>query len=195
MTGEGTAFLYPFIDGEERDQGSLLADLAASARGKAVESHRLACATLDDNATAVAAAARDLVDRFEARGRLFCFGNGGSATDALTMVTRFAAPPWGRPLPAHSLVSDQAVLTAIGNDVGFDIVFQRQLIALAGPGDAAVGFSTSGNSANLMAAFAWATSHGLLTLGFAGYDGGQMAASGSLDHCFVVRSQSVHRIQ
>jgi D-sedoheptulose 7-phosphate isomerase len=111
----------------------------------------------------------------------------------------FAAPPTGAPayraMPALNLAADQAVVTALGNDVGFDLVFSRQIIAHAAARDIAVAFSTSGNSRDLMAALREAHGRGLLTVGFAGYDGGEMAASGDVDYCFVVRSQSVHRIQ
>ncbi len=87
-------------------------------------------------------------------------------------------------------------MTALGNDVGFELVFSRQLIAHGRPHDIAMGFSTSGNSDNLMRAFAEARKQGMLTVGIAGTDGGRMAAEGSpVEQCFVVRSDSVHRIQ
>jgi D-sedoheptulose 7-phosphate isomerase len=98
-------------------------------------------------------------------------------------------------LPALNLAADQAVVTALGNDVGFDLVFSRQIIAHAAARDIAVAFSTSGNSRDLMAALREAHGRGLLTVGLAGYDGGEMAASGDVDYCFVVHSQSIHRIQ
>jgi D-sedoheptulose 7-phosphate isomerase len=87
------------------------------------------------------------------------------------------------------------VLTALANDVGFELVFSRQLIAHAGPADLAVGFSTSGDSANVVRAFEEARRRDLLTVGFAGYRGGAMAVSDDVEHCFVVASDSVHRIQ
>jgi D-sedoheptulose 7-phosphate isomerase len=123
------------------------------------------------------------------------FGNGGSSTDAALLVTLFAAPPWGAALPARNLVADSAVLTALGNDVGFDLVFSRQLIAHAQPDDIAIGLSTSGNSRNVLNAFAESARRGLLTIGLAGYAGGDMAASGHVEHCFVIDADSVHRIQ
>ena len=86
-------------------------------------------------------------------------------------------------------------MTALANDVAFDVVFARQLAALARAGDVAVGLSTSGNSANLIRAFDVAARQGLLTVGFAGYEGGQMAEMDVLDYLFVVPSASVHRIQ
>jgi D-sedoheptulose 7-phosphate isomerase len=190
-----TDFLYPFIDGDERDAGPLLLDLTRSAEAKAAESQALRTTTLDGCDAMLAAAAAAIALRVAAGGRLLTFGNGGSATDAAAMAALFRAPPDGRPMPARSLVGTGAVLTALANDVGFDVVFSRQLIAAARPTDVAVGFSTSGNSVNLLEAFAEAKRRGLLTVGFAGYDGGQMAASPAVDHCLVVASDSVHRIQ
>lgn len=192
---ESTGFLYPFIDGDERDSGSLLADLAASARAKARESAQLQQATVAACAAEVAAAAQAMAERFAAGGRMYVFGNGGSSTDAATLAALFAHPASGRPLAAFNLAADQAVVTALGNDVGFDLVFSRQIIAHASERDIAVALSTSGNSSDLLLALKESSDRGLLTLGFAGYDGGDMAASNTLDHCFVVRSQSVHRIQ
>ena len=87
------------------------------------------------------------------------------------------------------------MLTALGNDVGFDLVFSRQLIAHSGESDIALAMSTSGGSADLLRALEEAKRRGLLTIGFAGYDGGRFATEGYVDFCFVVRSQSVHRIQ
>jgi D-sedoheptulose 7-phosphate isomerase len=87
------------------------------------------------------------------------------------------------------------VLTALGNDVGFELVFSRQLIAHAGALDIAVGLSTSGNSRNLLQCFAEAAGRGLLTIGLAGYNGGEMATSPHVQHCLVVDADSVHRIQ
>jgi D-sedoheptulose 7-phosphate isomerase len=92
-------------------------------------------------------------------------------------------------------VDDRAVLTALANDVGFDLVYSRQLIAHARAGDMALGFSTSGDSPNLLAGFEEAARRGLVTIGLCGYEGGAMARSEAVQHCVVVRSQSVHRIQ
>lgn len=192
---ETTNFLYPFLDAEERDQESLLANLAASARAKAAESTVLRQRTLEASAGLVATAAAEMARRFAAGGRLFAFGNGGSSTDAATLAGLFAHPPLNSPLPAWSLTADQAILTALGNDVGFDLVFARQLIARGGKGDIAVAMSTSGSSRDLTAAFREARKRGMYTVGFAGYDGGEFAASPDVNTCFVVASQSVHRIQ
>lgn len=190
-----TDFLYPFIDGDERDSGPLLADLATSAEDKAATSRALRTVTLTALDATLDATAIAMAARFEAGGRLFAFGNGGSSTDAAGVVALFSHPPRGRPLPARSLVADHAVLTALANDVGFELVFSRQLIATGQPSDIAVGLSTSGGSLNLLRAFEEATSRGMLTVGLAGYDGGSMASAGTIDHCLIVRSDSVHRIQ
>ncbi len=201
MTDEPTNFLYPFIDGRAcgaDDPAALLADLAASAQAKAAESLALRRATVEANADLLDRAAAQMARRFAAGGRLFTFGNGGSCTDATTLARLFARPPVGRPeksLPAWPLTADPAILTALGNDVGFELVFARQLIARARAGDVAIAMSTSGNSPNLLTALAEARQRGLYTVGFAGYDGGAFVDNADVDCCFVVRSQSVHRIQ
>jgi D-sedoheptulose 7-phosphate isomerase len=195
LSSEPTGFLYPFIESEERDSAGLVADLAASARAKMADSRSLQAATLGQCAAQLRQAADDMADRFRAGARLFAFGNGGSATDAEGAAALFRDPPRGRPLPAMSLVDDRAVITALANDVGFDLVFSRQLIAHARAGDIAVGFSTSGDSLNVLRAFEEASRRHLLTVGLCGYGGGAMAGSETLDCCLVVGSDSVHRIQ
>jgi D-sedoheptulose 7-phosphate isomerase len=197
MNSEPTGFLYPFIEADERDPTGLLADLAESAGIKLKERGQLLGATLESMEGVLQQAAAAMADRFWRGGRLFAFGNGGSATDAEATVALFRNPPpgQGRPLPALSLVDDPAVLTALANDVGFDLVFSRQIIAHARPGDMAVGFSTSGDSVNVGRAFEEARRRQVLTVGLAGYEGGAMASSPAVDLCLVVRSHSVHRIQ
>ena len=192
---EPTNFLYPFIDAQEDDPKSLLADLAASAQAKAAESLALRRSTLEANTELIGRAASEMARRFNSGGRLFTFGNGGSCTDCTTLARLFAQPPVGSPLPAWSLTADQAIITALGNDVGFELVFARQLIARGKAGDIAIAMSTSGSSPNLMAALKEARHRGMYTIGFAGYEGGAFAKSPDVDACFVVRSQSVHRIQ
>jgi D-sedoheptulose 7-phosphate isomerase len=195
MSQEPTGFLYPFIEAEERDASVLVSELAASARSKIAVSSTLRLASLERCEGTLNAAAGAMSDSFRRGGRLFAFGNGGSATDAQGTVELFRNPPSGLPLPALSLVDDRAVLTALANDVGFDLVFSRQIIAHAKAGDIAIGFSTSGDSANVLRAFEEAARRGLVTIGLCGYEGGEMALSEALEHCLVVRSDSVHRIQ
>lgn len=195
MSSEPTGFLYPFIEAEERDTAALVADLVISAQAKMLESASLRAVTLERGSEQLERAGAAMAERFVRGGRLFSFGNGGSATDAQGTVDLFRHPPHGNPLPALSLVDDQAVLTALSNDVGFELVFSRQLMAYAGSLDIAVGFSTSGDSTDVLRAFDEAARRGLLTVGLCGYEGSGMATSDAINHCLVVRSESVHRIQ
>ena len=196
MAGSGSDFLYPFLGGlQPVSRDAVLAEVRLSIRRKAQDLVELRTSFVDANAAALVAAARDLARAFARGGHLFTFGNGGSATDAQDAAADFLDPGKGfRRLPALSLTNDIGVVTGVGNDVGFDNVFARQIIAHGRPGDAALGFSTSGESPNVLAAFAQARKQGLITLGLAGYEGGRMAAAG-LSHCFVVRSTYVPRIQ
>ncbi len=100
-----------------------------------------------------------------------------------------------RPLPAISLTGDIAVVTAVANDVGADNIFARQVIAFGRPGDIALGISTSGNSANVLAALEQAKKQGMLTVALAGYDGGKVARSPAVDFCIVAVSDHIPRIQ
>lgn len=192
---ETTGFLYPFIDSEETDATTLLHDLASSARAKATESARLQRDSLEEYEESLAAAGSAMAERFRRGGRLYTFGNGGSSTDAATLASLFSRPARGRPVAAWSLAADQAIVTALGNDVGFDLIFKRQIIAHARDRDVAIALSTSGNSEDLMAALGEAKQRGLLTVGFSGHDGGRMASTDTLDFCYTVHSQSIHRIQ
>jgi D-sedoheptulose 7-phosphate isomerase len=192
---EPTGFLYPFIESEERDSSSLLATLATSAEAKIIESRALRADSLERCTDVLALTGAAMANRFLHGGRLFAFGNGGSATDAEGTVHLFRHPPSGHALAALSLVDDRAVLTALANDVGYELVFSRQIIAHARPGDIAVGFSTSGDSVNMLRAFEEAARRGLLTVGLCGYERAAMARSDAVHHCLVVPSESVHRIQ
>lgn len=195
MSGETTDFLYPFIEGDEHDAPSLLADLSRSADAKWTQSEGLRIETLTRIEGQLAEVGAAMARCFEGGGQLFAFGNGGSATDADDVAQLFTRPPWGEPLPARSLVTDHAVLSALSNDIGFDVVFSRQLEAHGRPGDIALGLSTSGNSENLLMAFRQAARRGMCTVGLSGYDGGRMAQCEELMHCLIVSSDSVHRIQ
>ncbi|GAA0403312.1 phosphoheptose isomerase [Acrocarpospora corrugata] len=103
--------------------------------------------------------------------------------------------PVARAVGAIALAQDVAVLTALSNDVGFDLVFARQVAALGRASDVAVGLSTSGGSVNVLNAMDEARRRGMVTVGLVGYDGGKMAQDGRVEHLFVVPSASVHRIQ
>jgi D-sedoheptulose 7-phosphate isomerase len=132
---------------------------------------------------------------FERGGRLFSFGNGGSACDAEHLALEFMHPVIEkRPaLPASALGTSSAFLSAVGNDQDFSFVFAAQLSQLAQEGDIAIGISTSGKSASVLRGLARAREQRLLVVGFSGRDGGRM--SELCDFCFIVPSFSIHRIQ
>jgi D-sedoheptulose 7-phosphate isomerase len=188
--------LYPFLYADTGDLTAVLGQVRASTVAKAAEIGELRRTVGERDGARIEACAREMAARFAAGGRLFAFGNGGSATDAAQLATLFLAPGGAYPpLPAFGLANDTSVITALCNDVGVDVVFARQLAAFGGRDDIAVGLSTSGNSDNLLRAFGEASRHGMLTIGLAGYDGGRMAELDSIDYLFVVPSSSVHRIQ
>ncbi|MEU6036759.1 SIS domain-containing protein [Actinomadura sp. NPDC047616] len=192
----GMETLYPFLYSGGARAGALLAEAGRSAREKAAEIAELRGSLAERHGAALLRCARRLAEAFEAGGRLLTFGNGGSSTDAQAVARLFVCPPApARPLPAISLPHDVATLTALSNDVGFEVVFARRLAALGRRGDIALGLSTSGGSRNLLRAFDEAAGRGMVTVGFAGYDGGAMAEAGTVEHLFVVPSSSVHRIQ
>lgn len=188
--------LYPFLYAGTSDLPAVLAQVRASTVAKTGEVTELRQEIARRDGARIAACAGEMAARFAAGGRLFAFGNGGSATDAAQLATLFLQPPAGAPpLPAFGLANDTSVVTALCNDIGVDVVFARQLGAFGRPGDIAVGLSTSGNSANLLRAFDEASGRGMLTVGLAGYTGGKMAELSSIDYLFIVPSDSIHRIQ
>ncbi len=192
--------LYPFLYSDTSDLSAVLDQVRASTVAKVAEIGELRRGVAARDGARIAECAREAAARFGAGGRLFAFGNGGSATDAAQLATLFLnpGPVDGRAapaLPAFGLANDTSVVTALCNDVGVEVVFARQLAAFGGRNDIAVGLSTSGNSANLVRAFDEASRRGMLTVGLAGYDGGKMAELDSIDYLFVVPSSSVHRIQ
>jgi D-sedoheptulose 7-phosphate isomerase len=194
----GLESLYPFLysSGDPSAADRVLAEVAASTRAKADEIDRLRRQVAGEQAEEIASCACAMATSFAAGGRLFTFGNGGSSTDAQAVAALFTAPgPSGAGLPAIALTADVAVLTALSNDVSFDVVFARQLAASGRPGDVAFGLSTSGGSSNVLAGLAAARRVGMVTVGLAGGDGGRMAEPGIVDHLFVMPSSSVHRIQ
>jgi D-sedoheptulose 7-phosphate isomerase len=135
------------------------------------------------------------VDTLRRGGKLLFAGNGGSAADAqhlaAEIVGRFS---YDRPgLPAFALTTDTSVLTAIGNDYGYERLFARQIEAVGQPGDIFFAISTSGRSPNILAALRIARERGLLSIGFTGAGGGQMPDL--CDHCLRVPSDSTPRIQ
>lgn len=162
---------------------------------KAEESARVARDLIEAEADQLEHCVMALADRFRSGGRLFPFGNGGSACDAQHVAVEFLHPIFEkrRALPAQALSSDVAMLTAVGNDSDFSLVFADQLRLLATRSDVALGISTSGQSPNVVRGLETARELGLLTLAFSGRDGGRVAALA--DYAFVAPSFSIHRIQ
>ncbi len=189
--------LYPFLSNDLADRSGSEDALLASVMQKAERSVTVKQRFFRENAAQVVATARAIADVYANQGCLLTMGNGGSSCDAAHIAVEFLHPVTaGRPaLAALNLVADTATMTAVANDVDYERVFVRQLDAHSRPGDGLMGVSTSGDSANLIAAFRCAKNMGLTTIGLVGGTGGRMAAPGFLDHCLVVETDSIHRIQ
>ncbi|MFN0218609.1 MAG: SIS domain-containing protein [Hyphomicrobium sp.] len=188
--------LYPFLHGKKQEPVSQNAALIESVRQKAAHHLVTLEAFFAKNDQVVVEAAKTIAGVYRNDHRLFTMGNGGSSCDASHVAVEFQHPiTAGRPaLTAIDLTNDRTMMTAVGNDIGFAHIYVRQLIAQAKCGDLLIGLSTSGNSANLVRAFEKAKDMGLKTIGLAGMSGGEMAKLG-LDHCLVVETDSIHRIQ
>jgi D-sedoheptulose 7-phosphate isomerase len=198
------SFLYPFLagpsdgaqDGAEDDLERVVDDVRGSIAMKAQEISALRAQTLADGADALIAAATTLRKCLDAGGTVLALGNGGSATDAMDAVADLRAAPGGwAARRAIDLTEDPSIVTAIGNDIGIEAIFSRQVIAHGRAGDALLAFSTSGGSANVTRALAEARERGLATVALVGYDGGAIAAEELADHVIVTRSQNIPRIQ
>ena len=148
-----------------------------------------------DCSTAIFEAADLITMCLQGDGKLLFFGNGGSAADAQHLaaefVGRFVRERAG--LPAIALTTDSSILTAVGNDYGFDQIFARQIQALGRPGDVAIAISTSGNSLNVLEGVKEARKRKLKTIGLTGKDGGLLAQQ--TDVAIMVPSTSTARIQ
>ena len=189
-------FLYPFLGRGKQDAADLVGEVAASIRMKVADDAALRTRVAEEEADAIGEAVLALHERLAAGGKLILFGNGGSATDANDWAIDCVAPPAGwRPVPAVSLSLEPANISAIANDVGTDVIFLRQLIAQARPGDVAIAISTSGGSRNVIAALEEARKRDLLTVALLGYDGGEIVRRGLADVAVVVRSDYIPRIQ
>ena len=160
------------------------------------ESARVKEALLQDGATLqkVAEVAQLLIGTYKAGGKTLWAGNGGSAADAQHMaaelVNKFRLNRSG--LPALALTVDTSILTAIGNDYGYDQVFVRQIEACGQPGDVFIGISTSGNSANLVEALSACRARGIVTVALVG---GRPCQMDAYDHVIHVPSEDTPRIQ
>lgn len=165
---------------------------AQIAEAKRVMSAMLVDATLLSTVQAAAAAC---IECLRSGGKILLAGNGGSAADAQhiagELVSRFA---FDRPgLPAIALTTDSSILTAIGNDYGYDMLFARQVQALGSSGDVFIGYSTSGKSPNILHAFKDARAKGLVCVGLTGSQGGAM--QDLCDYLLVVPSIDTPKIQ
>ena len=146
-------------------------------------------------APAISNAVTQIVKIFNSGNKLLIVGNGGSAADAqhfaAEIVSRFKMERPG--LPALALSTDTSIITAIGNDYGFECVFSRQIEALAVTGDCVIGISTSGNSLNVLKALERARGQGCFTIGLLGNDGGSIKSQ--CDIPLVIPSKDTPRVQ
>jgi D-sedoheptulose 7-phosphate isomerase len=150
---------------------------------------------LDGIADAIAEIASVILHTLRGGNKVLLFGNGGSAADAqhiaAELVGRYQTDR--KALPAIALTTDTSILTAVGNDYGFEEIFARQISALGAAGDVALAISTSGNSPNVLAGLRAAKRVGMKTIGFTGGNGGAMKEL--VDHCLLVPSEKTARIQ
>ena len=151
--------------------------------------------TLKDNLPQIVAAAEVIIAAFKTRNRVFFCGNGGSAADSQHIAAEFIGrfQKERKSWPAIALTTDSSILTALGNDYSFDIVFARQLEGLGQKGDVAFAISTSGNSKNVLAGVKQAKAMGITTIAVTGGTGGQLAST--CDIAIVAASPKTARIQ
>lgn len=159
------------------------------------ESIRIKAEFFQNNADQISQTADLIAAAFRQGRKMLLFGNGGSAADAQHIAAEFVGRfvPERTPLPALSLATDGSVVTALGNDYGYEMVFARQLQALGNAGDVAVAISTSGNSPNVLAALKAARAKQMLTIAFTGEDGGKLM--GQAEVLLRVPSKETPRIQ
>ncbi|HBR14684.1 MAG TPA: D-sedoheptulose 7-phosphate isomerase [Candidatus Omnitrophica bacterium] len=151
--------------------------------------------SLTANLEKIVLVSQEIIKIFEAKGKILFFGNGGSAADsqhiAAELIGRFQKER--RALAAVALTTDTSILTSLGNDYTFDIIFSRQIEGLGQRGDMAFGISTSGNSKNVIEGIKQAKRMGLKTVSLTGRDGGQLAKLSDIS--LIVPSRSTARIQ
>jgi len=140
--------LYPFLHGRKQEPSSMNAALIEAVDDKVCRHRDVISAFFAKNSQAVIDAAAAIARMYQRNGRLFAMGNGGSSCDAAHVAVEFQHPVTaGRPaLTAIDLSADRTMLTAVANDIGFDHIFVRQIIAQGRSGDGLIGLSTSGNS-------------------------------------------------
>ncbi|MFT7526293.1 MAG: D-sedoheptulose 7-phosphate isomerase [Arenicella sp.] len=188
--------LYPFLHSKKQDPVSMNKALLDSITHKYDHHLSVIESFVSNNSQAIIDVAHTIAKVYLNKGQMFTMGCGGSSSDASHIAVEFLHPvTTGRPaLPAYDLTSDKTLITAISNDVGFEHAYMRQVNALVKPGDVLIGVSTSGNSQSLIKAFKEAHKKGAATVALLGGGGGETLNSG-LDHCLVVESDSIHRIQ
>jgi len=159
------------------------------------ESAEIKLAFVEQYAELIEKAAKELAERLKRGGTIYLFGNGGSAADAqhiaAELVGRFSKNR--APLKAAAFTTDTSVLTALGNDFGFETIFERQVEAFVNSNDAVIGITTSGNSENVLRGLKKAKEKGALTVVFTGGSGGKAKEFG--DFTFIVPSFETPRIQ
>jgi len=195
--------LYPFLHdkkkgGENKKENKNKNEsLLQSVQIKANDSIEAKQQFFSEHAQALVDAARTIAQCYQQGGKLLAMGNGGSSCDATHIAVEFQHPVTaGRPsLPAMNLSNDSAFFSAVANDIGVKHVFSRQIEAHANSNDCIVAFSTSGNSENIISGLQKAKDLQLATIGFCGANGGMMKSSGLLDHCLLVETDSIHRVQ
>jgi D-sedoheptulose 7-phosphate isomerase len=163
--------------------------------GSAIAEHLALAERIEQLLPEVEAIVASLIDCYRKGGRVYTFGNGGSAADSLhfaeELVARFQRER--RPLAAQSFAADPTVLTCIANDFEFDELFARQVRAFVRAGDVVIGFSTSGRSPNVVRGLAAAREAGATTVLYGGGQG--TPAAEHADHALVVPSESTARVQ
>jgi D-sedoheptulose 7-phosphate isomerase len=189
-------FLYPFLGKAKQETLDVVAEAATSIQMKVHDDALLRAQVSREEAEKIGNAILAVRERIWRGGKLIIFGNGGSATDANDLaIDCFCPPPGYHPIPAISLSMEPANISAIANDVGTELIFQRQLIAQARPNDIAFAISTSGGSRNIVMALEEARKRNLLTVALLGYDGGEVLRRGLADFPLIVRSDYIPRIQ
>lgn len=162
---------------------------------QAIQEHQTVIAALEPMVPSIVAVAEAMRHCLKSGGKILLMGNGGSAADsqhiAAEIVGRYKKERRG--LPAIALTTDTSILTSVGNDYGFDFIFSRQIEALCTPADLVIGFSTSGNSRNVVLAIEKAREIGAVTVGMTGGTGGKLASL--CVHNLVMPSADTPRIQ
>lgn len=160
-----------------------------------ISEHSSAMKLLEEESSNLEAIGKKISECLKSGGKVMICGNGGSAADSqhfsAELVGRFQTER--RPLPAIALSTDTSILTAVGNDYGFERIFERQVEALGNRGDILIGISTSGNSMNVINAVEAAKKKGMTTIGFLGKDGGKLKPL--CDMNLTINSKTTARVQ